>query len=205
LRALVVAMDAWIKDGQEPPPSVYPRIDNGTLVDWQRDQSGWPVIPGVAYPEVIHQPAYLDRGPQWESDGIATIEPPLIKGHYVVKIPAVDADGNERGTLNLPAISVPVSTYTSWNLRNETIGAAGELWNLQGSYIPFPLTKVARAMAKDPRPSVAERYGNFADYERRYLEAAEKLIGERYLLAEDLPRLKALCGKFRDAFNASIK
>ena len=29
------------------------------------------------------------------------------------------------------------------------------------------------------------------------MEAAEKLVGERYLLAEDLPRLKALCERFK--------
>jgi NADP-dependent 3-hydroxy acid dehydrogenase YdfG len=158
MRGLVTVLDAWVKDGKEPPPSVFPRIADGTLVAWKKNEIGWPAIPGVAYPEVIQQPAYLDRGPQWDSQRIATIEPPQIKGNYVVKVPAVDADGNERGTLNLPAVTVPVATYTSWNLRNSSIGAAGELLALQGGYIAFPLTREARQEAKDPRPSIAERY-----------------------------------------------
>ena len=123
-----------------------------------------------------------------------------MKGHYVVKVPAVDADGNERGTLNLPAITVPVATYTSWNLRDKSIGAAGELLNLQGGYIPFAATRQNRQEAKDPRPSLAERYGSYAEYERRYLEAADRLLGRRYLLAEDLPRLKSLCQQFQPMF-----
>ena len=200
---LVLALDAWVKDGHEPPPSVFPRIADGTLVGWRKHEIGWPNIPGVNYPEVIQQPALLDRGPHWDSERIATIEPPVVKGQYVVKVPALDPDGNERGTLNLPAITVPVATYTSWNLRNESIGAAGELLSLQGAYIPFPLTRAAPSRRKIRRPSLAERYRGYDDYERRYMEAAERLVAARYLLAEDLPRLKALCERFKPSFEAS--
>ena len=95
---------------------------------------------------------------------------------------------------------MPVATYTSWNLRDESIGGAGELLNLQGGYIPFAATKKAQQEAKDPRPSLEERYKSYAEYERRYLEAAERLIGRGYMLAEDLPRLKALCEQFKPMF-----
>jgi len=200
MRALVVALDEWVKNGKQPPPSVYPRIDDGTLVGWRKNEIGWPTIPGVTYPEVIQQPAFLDRGPKWDGERIATIEPPQIKGSYVVKVPAVDADGNERGALNLPAVTVPVATYTSWNLRNATIGAPGELLALQGAYIPFPLSREARLESKDPRPAIAERYASYDQYERLYMEASERLVGRRYLLAEDLPRLKALCQRFQPLF-----
>ncbi len=200
MRALVVALDVWVKDGKEPPASVYPTIADGTLVSWRKNEIGWPAIPGVTYPEVIQQPAFLDRGPKWDDERVATVEPPVIKGNYVVKVPAVDADGNERGCLNLPAITVPVATYTSWNLRNASIGGAGELLALQGGYIPFPLTREARLEAKDPRPSIAERYRSYEEYERLYMEAAERLVGRRYLLAEDLPRLRTLSQRFKAVF-----
>jgi hypothetical protein len=200
MRALVVALDAWVRDGKEPPPSVFPTIASGTLVGWLEKEIGWPGIPGVTYPQVIQQPPVVDRGPRWERERIGTIEPPIIKGHYVVKVPAVDAEGNERGTLNLPAISVPVASYTSWNLRNNSVGAAGDLLALAGGYISFPLTKSGRLEAKDPRPSLAEKYGSYAEYEKRYMEAAEKLVSQRYLLDEDLPRLKTLCERFRPFF-----
>jgi hypothetical protein len=200
LRALVLALDAWVREGREPPPSVYPRIDNHTLVGWQQNESGWPGIPGISYPQVIQQPAFLDRGPEWQTRRLATIEPPLVKESYVVRVPAIGPDGNERGTLNLPAISVPVATYTSWNLRDASIGAAGELLGLQGSYIPFAKTRADRERAGDPRPALLERYRDFADYQAQSMAAAEKLVRERYLLEEDLPRLKGLTEKQRPLF-----
>jgi len=200
MRALVVALDAWVKEGKEPPVSVYPTIADGTLVGWRKNELGWPAIPGVNYPEVIQQPSFLDRGPQWETERIATIEPPIVKGSYVVRVPAVDSDGNERGCLNLPAVIIPVATYTSWNTRNASIGAAGELLALQGGYIPFPLSREARLQSKDPRPAVSERYRNYDEYERLYLESAERLVSRRYLLAEDVSRLKGLCQRFKPLF-----
>ncbi|MEX0642023.1 MAG: alpha/beta hydrolase domain-containing protein [Pirellulales bacterium] len=203
MRALVTALDRWVRDGTEPPPSVYPRLADGTLVDWQQHNSGWPAVPGVTYPQVIQQPPYLFRGSEWETKRITALEPPEIKGLYAVKVPAVGRDGNTRGTLNLPAISVPVASYTSWNLRDASIGAAGELLSLQGGYLPLRRTKDERDAAEDPRSSLAELYKDYADYETKYLAAAEKLRAERYLLAEDLPRLAALCEKFPPVFDAA--
>jgi hypothetical protein len=200
MRALVVALDEWVKGGKEPPPSVYPRLKDNSLAPWQQAESGWPKIPAVNYPRVIHQPRYVDHGPWWESKGIATLEPPEAKGSYVVRIPAITDNGNERGTLNLPAIAVPVGTYASWNLRDQEIGAAGELLHLQGGYIPFAKTKAERSKANDPRPSVEELYSGYSDYEARYLAAAKELVEQGYLLAEDLPRLKALCERFKPVF-----
>jgi len=201
LRALVVALDEWVRTGREPPPSVFPRIANRTLAGWKADECGWPAIPGVLYPAVIHQPPLVDRGPDWATKRIAMIEPPIVRARYVVRVPACDADGNERGTLNLPAITVPVATYTSWNLRDESIGSAGELLGLQGSYIPFAKIASDRERAGDPRPALLERYRDFDDYQARYMAAAEKLLKERYLLAEDLPRLKALTEQQRGLFD----
>src|SRR5262249_48897198 len=51
LRALLDALDAWVKRGDAPPPSVYPRIDKGTLVGWRQSETGFPSLPGVRYPE----------------------------------------------------------------------------------------------------------------------------------------------------------
>ena len=201
MRGLLMAMDAWIKDDTEPPPSIYPKINDGTLVSWRKDEAGWPAIGGIEYPTTIQTPPGLFRGPAWESKRTAVVEPPEVKLHYVTKIPAVGPDGNERGTLNLPAISVPVATYTSWNLRTASIGAAGELLSLNGGYIPFARTTAERDASQDSRPALQELYRDYADYESEYLAAAEKLVSQRYLLAEDLPRLKSLCEKFKPAFD----
>src|SRR5262249_9510772 len=97
LRALLGALDAWVCDGTAPPPSVYPRIDNRTLVDWRQKSTGFPAIPGVRYPEVIQQPPVLDLGPAFASRGVITVEPPRSVGQYVVKVPKSGPDGNDQG------------------------------------------------------------------------------------------------------------
>ena len=95
LRALLDALDAWVRDGKEPPPSVYPRIDKGTLVGWSQKETGFPGLPGVRYPEVIQQPDARDYGPAFPAKGIITLEPPVKIGPYLVRVPKSDSDGNE--------------------------------------------------------------------------------------------------------------
>lgn len=151
-RALLTALDAWVRHGQLPPPSVYPRIADGTLAGWREIESGWQALPGVRYPEVIQQPKFLDRGPDFLRLRRSTIEPPVIHGQYGVKVPAFGGDNNEKGTLELPSLTVPVATFTGWNLRSPTIGADTELLSLGGGYIPFARTAAERERAGDPRP-----------------------------------------------------
>ena len=45
IRALFRSLDRWITEGTEPPPSRYPRLDDGTLT--AVDKSGWPAHPWV--------------------------------------------------------------------------------------------------------------------------------------------------------------
>jgi hypothetical protein len=189
LRALLDALDAWAKDGTPPPPSVYPRIDRHTLVDWRQKSTGFPALPGVRYPEVIQQPEAKDYGPRFEKEGIITIEPPRIVGRYVVLVPRSDPDGNDLGTLLAPEVAVPLATYTGWNLRRREAGAEGMLVSLTGSYLPLARTRAERLRAGDPRPSVAERYGSFEEYRKRFAAACANLVKQRYLLDEDARRL----------------
>jgi hypothetical protein len=202
LRGLLTAIDAWITQGTEPPASVYPKISDNTLSGWQEKESGWNTIPGVNYPAVIHEPPLLDRGPDWATKRIATIEPPQIKDLYGVRVPAIGPDNNERGCLNIPAVAVPVASYTSWNMRHASVGAEGELVGLQGGYIPLPRAKTERESSGDPRQSLEERYRNYATYQKQFTAAAEKLVRDRYMLAEDLPRQAEFCEKMKELFTS---
>jgi hypothetical protein len=202
LRALLDALDSWVKDGTQPPASVYPRIDEGTLVPWSQTSTGFPPLPGVRYPEVIHQPACLDFGPRFAKEGIITLSPPRVVGKYVVLVPRSDPDGNDLSTLRPPEVAVPLATYTGWNLRRRDAGAEAMLANLLGSYIPLPRTKTQRLATGDPRLSLEERYGSFARYQRQFTDLCNKRIADRFLLAEDAERLSAAREKYRSWFEA---
>ncbi|HIQ20947.1 MAG TPA: hypothetical protein EYH34_06900 [Planctomycetes bacterium] len=192
LRALLLALDRWCRRGEPPPPSVYPTIGGGTLVDWPRPATGFPDIPGVRYPEVIQQPSWWDYGPRWPGQGIVDNQPPIRRGDYRVLVARCDPDGNPLGCLRPPEVGVPVATYTGWNLRRGDAGAENELVSLQGSYIPFPVTRADREKTGDPRLSLEERYGTLAEYLSRLEAYCRQLHRDGYLLREDVERTLCL-------------
>jgi hypothetical protein len=200
LRALLDALDAWARNGKEPPASVYPRIHKKTLADWHQSSTGFPALPGIRYPEVIQQPSATYFGPKFLSEGIITIEPPEIKGKYVVLVPRSGTDGNDLGTLLIPDVAVPLATYTGWNLRRRDAGAEAMLVSLTGSYIPFWRTKSERLQNGDPRLSIQERYGTYDKYWEQYVKAGRRLVQQRYLLEEDARRLVDALEKRRSLF-----
>ena len=154
MRALLLAMNRWVKEGAPPPPSRYPTLKDGTLVP--AASVAFPAIPGVA------SPRSLTAGPRAANAliaGGAGAGAPLP-----LLVPQVDADGNERAGIRLPDVAVPLATYTGWNFRSAAIGAPGELVPLLGASIPFPPTRAAREAAHDPRRSVEERYATRDDY-----------------------------------------
>ncbi len=203
LRALLDALDAWVRDGTAPPPSVYPRLERGSLRDWRQKATAFPSLPGVRYPEVIQQPPVLDFGPDFAAHGRITVEPPRLLGHHPVRVPMCNPDGNEFGVLRPLEVAVPLATYTGWNLRRRDAGAEGMLAALSGSYLPFPRTEAERKAAGDPRPSVEKLYDSFAEYRRRWEKEAAELVRRRYLLKEDAERLAAGLERVRGAFPAA--
>lgn len=200
-RALLDALDKWAKDGTKPPDSVYPKIAERTLVGWKQSSSGFPSIPGVRYPTVIQQPSFLYLGPEFNTKGIITLNPPEVVGHYRVLVPRSDKDGNNMGTLLPPEVAVPLATHTGWNLRKKEVGAEGMLLNLQGSYIPLPRTKAERIASGDPRRSIEEQYHTFAEYKDCFQKICGDYVQKRWLLQEDADRLVASRDKVRNVFD----
>jgi hypothetical protein len=80
---------------------------------------------------------------------------------------------------------VPLATYTGWNLRNPSIGAADQRVAFEGSYLPFPKTEAERQRTGDPRRSIAARYSSGKDYIARYGIVLDQLIKDRWILNED--------------------
>jgi Alpha/beta hydrolase domain len=171
-RALLVAMDHWVRDGRAPPASRHPRLADRTLVP--RDRIEFPAIPGV------HPPLGIPAGYRADLEGGPTAHPlPLL-------VPQVDGDGNELAGIQLPDVAVPLATYTGWNFRSPSIGQPTELLPLTGSYILLPVTKAAREAAQDPRFSIEERYGSRARYQALVTDRGSTLVREGYLLSADL-------------------
>jgi hypothetical protein len=100
-------------------------------------------------------------------------------------VPQVDADGNERDGVRLPEVTVPLATYTGWNLRDPSIGAPDQRVSFEASYLPFPKTAADRQKAVDPRKSIAERYADREDYLTRYKTAVDDLVKQHWILPED--------------------
>jgi hypothetical protein len=167
MRALLVTMTQWVTSGTLPPPSQHPQFKNEGSTIAKASELAFPAIPGVQSPRSVAP----------GRDGSRTL--PLL-------VSQVDADGNEVAGIRMPEVSVPLATYTGWNFRSHEVGGTKELVALAGSSIPFASTKAKRTAAGDPRPSVEERYSSKDDYLRRVREAADKLVKERYLLADDV-------------------
>lgn len=185
MRALLLALDAWAKDGTPPPPSQYPKIADGSLVLPQN--VNFPQIPGVNFPRTLKEAWRVDYGPEWRTKGISTYEPPRIGKAFPVLVPQVDRDGIDLGGVHMPEVTVPLATFTGWNPRDPAIGAPDRLVDFSGSWIPFAKTKAERERANDPRLSIAERYQSRAHYLGLVAEAALKLVQDGYLLAADMP------------------
>ncbi len=186
-RAMLDAMDNWVKSGKEPPPSQYPHVGTGQLV--ALTDVKFPKIPGVAFPTLMHLAYPENFGPQFRSKGIPTQEPPEIGKPYPLMVPQVDADGNDIAGIHMPEVAVPLATYTGWNLRSSEVGAPEQLSTQIGSFIPFARTKAERMKSADPRLSMEERYSGKEDYLRKFEGAAKELAGQRYLLMQDVPAL----------------
>ncbi len=187
MRALLKAMDRWVADDVPPPPSCYPRLDDGTLV--RAENLSFPNIPGVQFSARFHRAYRVDYGLHFRSRGVITLEPPQVGNPFPVMVPVVDNDGNEMAGIRLPELMVPLATYTGWNLFNVDSGPTHEISSMVGSYIPFPRTKEERKIRKDPRRSIEERYQSVDNYLGRLSKVTLDLIDQGYLLAEDMPEI----------------
>src|SRR5262249_21411607 len=184
MRALLVAMDHWVRDGIAPPESRYPRIADGTLV--RPEAVRFPKIPGVDSPGRVHEAYRVDYGPRFK-EGIIDYEPPRVGKPFLVMVPQVDEDGIDQGGVKMPEVAVPLATYTGWNRRTPATQAPEELVDFAGSYIPFARTKADRNRTGDPRLSLEERYPTREHYLGMIAREALALVKGGYLLSEDVP------------------
>ena len=131
----------------------------------------------------VRTSAYADQS------GVLT-KTPVAKGTLPQLVVRVDADGNEVAGIKSPLLSAPLGTYTGWNVTTSGL-YKGQLCGSSfgaspiGGFIPFAKTKAERTASGDPRLSLEERYVDHDGYVRAVKTAADTLVREGYLLAED--------------------
>ncbi len=188
LRALLVTLDDWVNNANDPPLSQVPRRRDGTLVPSLPQSSvGFPNIPGVTYNGLMTTRDLYDFGPMFDQ-GILTVLPPAPTGVvYPGLVPRTDSDGNDIAGIRLPEVAAPLATYTGWALRAAGF-AENDGCDASGQDIAFPSTEEERRATGDPRRSIERRYRTHEGYVRAVERAARRLARERFLLEEDVER-----------------
>ncbi len=171
LRAALSNLEAWVVQGTPPPPSVVPRVSDGTAIPASAIRM--PAVPGVTWAPRDNP---IGRPADW------THPPAAPEGVMPTFVPAVDTDGNETAGLRLPHLVAPLGTSTGVNVYKDL---RGELCDRDGIYLPFARTRAERERTGDPRLSLEERYPTREAYVAKVTEAANALVATRYLLPED--------------------
>jgi hypothetical protein len=188
-RAALVNLERWISEGVEPPPSLHPRLSDGTAVTRVQVLATFARISGFTPPDPLRLPFVrtVDLGCD-EATGVGRY-PAKEGAFYPALVSAVDTDGNETAGIRLPDISVPVGTHTGWNPRDPITGSPEQIVPMNGMTLWFARDETTRIANRDPRPSLSERYRDQADYEAKVRTEAQRLVTGRYLLQEDVERV----------------
>ncbi|MFI5318018.1 MAG: alpha/beta hydrolase domain-containing protein [Myxococcota bacterium] len=137
VRALLVAMERWVRAGETPPASVWPSLARGELV--APPESGPPAntVPRVDY---------------------AQVPPKLVGVGWRVLVPSTDPLGNDAPGIPLHALQRLPAAYLGWNVRRAGF-AAGELCFLFGGMKPIAVSYRGEPRPKNPI-AVAEELAN---------------------------------------------
>ena len=190
MRALLMALVAWVERGVAPPASRFPSRGANTLVSRETVEKSFPAIPGVGFPQVLNELRLRDH----------SVEPPREGAAYPIFVSNVDADGNSLDGIRHPLLTVPLATHTGWALRVRGY-AEGDLFTIQGSIAPIAATAAEREETGDPRRSIEERYPDRAAWAKAVAVATEQLLVDRLLLVEDADRLIGAARESWDVFS----
>ena len=202
MRALIVALDRWAGGEAAPPANAYPGIRDGTLISVAAYRAAFPRGIALRPPGQNLREPRLDFGPRFAREGIADRVPPLELASFETRVPAPDADGNDRGGVRLVELQVPLGTHTGWNQRAPETGFAWATARFDGSFLPFARNEAERRASGDPRPSIQSRYPTRRAFIARLRVAAQRQVSAGFLLPEDVERAVAENGALYDRITA---
>jgi hypothetical protein len=181
LRALFMALAAWVATGQQPPPSQRPTIGNGLLTSPAEAGRRFPPLTTVRDAGAFNPAGQPELGAGGRGNaGVLKSWHPRLVAPYRVLLPVVDALGIDEGGVAVPAIGVPTATATGWNVRRAS-ASGSELCDLHGMWLPLP----ARGTPTDPRSSLLQLYGSHAGYVHAVDQFSSAMVRERWLLPDD--------------------
>ena len=202
--AILVHFRDWVMKDVAPPPSQYPTLRDGNLVEPTKAAMGFPSIPtgvvGPGWRTTVPEPGFInpmldyDWGPDFnavDASGVPTLLPPPIKHVIKMLVPRVNADGNEMGGVPVVLDDAPLGTYLGWNITDPRMSPplaqyrpfhGGQLCDYIGGMIPFATTKAEREASGDPRPSLEERYTDHEGYVNAVRQAAANAVSAGFLL-----------------------
>jgi hypothetical protein len=184
----------WVMADVEPPPSRWPLLADGELVEPTKEAMGFPTLPGLpaSAPTGLINPVFdYDFGPEFDysdGSGVMTVVPPVIKQVIPTLVPRVDSDGNEVGGVPVVLREAPLGTYLGWNIVADGFHE-GDGCGYAGGMVPFATTEAERIANDDPRPSLEERYGDHAGYVAAVEAAADEAMAAGFLLPDDAAAL----------------
>jgi hypothetical protein len=119
------------------------------------------------------------------NSGVIDFLHPVVLSTHAVRVPKVDAIGNDIAGIRQPEVAAPTATLTGWNTRTPEF-TDGDLCDLNGMYIPLHKSRAERLAAGDPRPSLEELYRTHEGYVAAVRRAAQQLHEDRLMLREDV-------------------
>ena len=179
-------LDRWVKDGVAPPPSAYPRLDDGTLVPMAGLEAH---IPGFTLAKAPNARPRFDYGPTIAKGIIDQVLPQALPGSYGVWCRA-----SMRTATRWRGCACPTSPCRPEPPRDGRFVPPGRaarascaISTALSSRSPRP--KRSATATGDTRPSLSERYSDHDAYVAKVAKAAAKLRDGGYLVEEDVGRI----------------
>ena len=182
-RSLISNLDGWVRGTAAPLDSSYPKVADGTMAVPTSDPKslGAPDLSGLG---LSFNGVYNTLSVNDES----VIPSKTSTQFYTVLLPTSDAQGNDKGGVRMPDLSVPITTSKGYSVRKSGF-VAGDQNGLSSSQLAFALLTASKNAA-DPRQSVQQLYTNKAGYLSQWNAAVDALAAKGLLLPDDVTAYK---------------
>ena len=182
-RSLISNLDGWVRGTAAPLDSSYPKVADGTMAVPTSDPKslGAPDLSGLG---LSFNGVYNTLSVNDES----VIPSKTSTQFYTVLLPTSDAQGNDKGGVRMPDLSVPITTSKGYSVRKSGF-VFGDQNGLSSSQLAFALLTASKNTA-DPRQSVQQLYTNKAGYLAQWNAAVDALAAKGLLLPDDVTAYK---------------